>query len=80
VDDATAGHVRSTDGTLTGAAGALLLERLAACTGNFGAGLGLVGTLASSSELGNDDLVQQRHVGLNVEDLCRQVNLDSVSH
>jgi hypothetical protein len=39
-----------------------------------------VGTLASSSELGNDNLVQQRHVGLDVEDLGRQVNLDSVSH
>ena len=75
VDDATTGHVRSADRTLTGAAGALLLERLAACTGNLGAGLGLVRTLARSGELGDDDLVQQRHVGLNVEDLCGQVNL-----
>ena len=77
VDNATAGHVRGADGTLTGTAGTLLCERLAACTGYFGAVLGLVGTLAGSSELSDNNLVQQRHVGLYVEDLCRQVNLYS---
>jgi len=80
VDNATAGHVWSTDRTLTGAAGTLLLERLATCTRNFGAVLGLVGTLAGSSKLCNDNLVQQRDVGLYVEDLCRQFDVKCLSH
>lgn len=68
VYDATTGHVRSTDGTLTGAAGALLSVRLATCAGNLGAGLGLVRTLTSSSQLGHNDLVQQRNVRLDIKD------------
>jgi hypothetical protein len=36
--------------------------------------------LAGSCELRDDNLVQQRHVGLYVEDLCRQIDIYSVSH
>jgi hypothetical protein len=36
--------------------------------------------LAGGSELRDDNLVQQRHVGLYVEDLCRQIDIYSVSH
>src|SRR5690606_31827848 len=72
VDDATTGHLRCADRALTGAAGSLLLERLAACTGNFATTLGLVGSLACRSELRDNDLVDQRNVGLNVEQLGGQ--------
>ena len=59
VNNATAGHMRCTDGALTCVTGTLLLEGLTACTGNLAAVLGLVGALACSSELCNDNLVQQ---------------------
>ena len=68
------GTVHGPDRTLTGAAGALLLERLATCTRNFAAILGLCSALTSSSELRNDDLVDQRNVRLHIEDLGGEVN------
>ena len=74
VHDATAGHLRGADRTLTGTTGSLLLERLAAGTGDFTAVLGLVGALTGRSELRHDDLVDQRNVHLNVEDLRRQLD------
>ena len=74
VDDATAGHLRGADRALTGATGALLLERLAAGTGDLAAALGLVRALAGGGELGDDDLVDQRDVGLHVEELGGQVD------
>src|SRR5690606_413813 len=68
VHDATAGHVRRADGALTGVTRALLLEGLAACTGDLTATLGRVGALASRRELRDDDLVDQRDVRLDVEE------------
>src|SRR5699024_8373982 len=72
VHDATAGELRGADRALTGAAGALLAVRLAAAAGDLGAGLGLVRALAGSGQLGHHDLVDQRHVGGDVEDRRRQ--------
>ena len=69
VDDATAGHLRSADRALTSATGSLLLERLAAGTGDLAATLRVVRALAGGSELRDDDLVDQRDVGLHVEEL-----------
>ena len=73
VDDATTGELRSTGRTLTGAAGALLLVRLAATTTDLATALRVVGALASRRELRDDDLVDQRDVGLHVEDLGGQL-------
>jgi hypothetical protein len=67
VDDATTGHLRSADRALTSATGSLLLERLAAGTGDLTTTLGLVGSLAGGGELGDDDLVDERDVRLGVE-------------
>jgi hypothetical protein len=64
VDDATTGHLGGADRALTSATGSLLLERLATCTGDLAAALGLVRTLASRSALRDDDLVDERDVGL----------------
>jgi hypothetical protein len=57
VSHATATHLWSTDGALTSATGSLLLERLATGTGNFATVLGGLGSLASSCQLGNYNLV-----------------------
>ena len=67
VDGATAGELGCARRALTGAAGALLLVGLATATANLTAGLRVVCPLARRSELRDDDLVDQRHVDLNVE-------------
>ena len=67
MDDATAGHLRGADRALTSATGSLLLERLAAGAGDLAAALHLVGALTRCGELGGDHLVDQRDVGLDVE-------------
>ena len=74
VDDATAGELRGPGRALTGAAGALLAVGLAATAADLAAGLGGVRALARGSELGHDDLVDQRDVDLDVEDLGGQVS------
>ena len=78
VDDATAGELRRAGRALAGAAGALLLVRLAATAADLAAGLGGVRALAGGGQLGHDDLVDQRDVGLDVEDLGGQVDLDGL--
>src|SRR5699024_9171210 len=70
--DRPAGELRGADRALTGAAGARLGVRFAAAAGALGAGLGLVRALAGSGQLGHHDLVDQRHVGGDVEDRRRQ--------
>jgi hypothetical protein len=67
VDNSTTAVLRHTDRTLTSATGSLLLERLATRTGNFSAVLDLVRALASGSEMSNNDLVNERHIGHNIE-------------
>ena len=67
VGDATAAAVRRPDRALAGVAGALLLERLLAAAADLGAGLGALRAAAASGQLGRDDLVHQRHVGLHAE-------------
>ena len=74
VDDATAGELRRAGRALAGAAGALLLVGLAATAADLAAGLGGVGALAGGGQLGDDDLVDQRDVDLDVEDLGRQLD------
>ena len=74
VHDATTGELRRAGRALTGAAGALLLVRLAATTADLAAGLGAVRALAGRGELGHDDLVDQRDVDLDVEDLGGQLD------
>lgn len=70
VNDATAGELRRTGRTLTGAAGALLTVGLPTATTDLGAGLGLVRALTGSGQLCDDDLVKQRDADLlYVEDL-----------
>src|SRR5690606_34733570 len=59
---------------LPGAPGALLAIRLAAAAGDGSPPLGGVGALARGRELGDDDLVDQRHVHLRVEDLGGQLD------
>ena len=78
VDDATAGELRCAGRALAGAAGALLLVGLAATAAHLAAGLGGVRALARSSLLGDDDLVDQRDVDLDVEDLGGEINLDGL--
>ena len=73
VDDATAGELRRTGRALAGAAGALLLVRLPATTAHLATVLRVVGALARRGELRDDDLVDQRDVRLDVEDLGGQV-------
>src|SRR5206468_2048478 len=74
VDHATADVLRRAGRALAGAAGALLAERLAATASHLAAGLGVVGALARRGELGDDDLVHQRDVDLDLEHLCRQLD------
>ncbi len=78
VGDATTAHVRRTAGALAGVAGALLLERLLATAADFGAGLGALRATATSGQLGGDDLVHQRHVGLHAEHLVVEVEAAGV--
>jgi hypothetical protein len=74
VDDPTAGHLGSTDRSLTGTTCPLLLERLATGTRDLAATLGLVRSLARCCALGDDDLVDKRNVGLDVERLGGQID------
>ena len=78
VDDATAGELRRAGRALAGAAGALLLVGLAATAAHLAAGLGGVRALTRSGLLGDDDLVDQRDVDLDVEDLGGEVDLDGL--
>src|SRR5581483_3112190 len=59
-------------GTLPGPAGALLAPGLGPAAGALGPGLGGVGAGAGGGQLGGDDLVHDRHVGLDPEDRLRQ--------
>jgi hypothetical protein len=73
VGDPTAAHLRSTERTLTGATGSLLLERLLTGTRDLSVTLGALGALASSSQLGYYYLVDKWNVGLDVEQVCRKL-------
>ena len=66
--------LRGADRALTSATGSLLLERLAAGAGDLATTLGLVRALARCCELRDDDLVDQRDVGLDVEQLGGQLD------
>jgi hypothetical protein len=74
VDDATTAVLRGTNRTLTGTTGSLLLERLTTGTRNLTATLGLVGSLTSSSELSDNDLVHQRDIRHHIEQVSGKVN------
>src|SRR5690606_15364138 len=74
VDGATAGELRCTGRTLTRTAGALLAVRLLAAAGDLAAGLGRVRALTLRGQLRGDHLVHQRDVGLDVEQLGRQLD------
>src|SRR5690606_10524910 len=76
--DATTCELRCTGRALAGATGALLLVGLAATAANLAAGLGGVRALTGSGPLGDDDLVDQRDVDVDVEDLGREINLDGL--
>src|SRR5205085_8308075 len=72
VDRATAGELRGADRALAGAAGALLAVGLDATTADLAAGLRRVRALARGGQLGHHDLVHQRDVRIDVEELTRQ--------
>ncbi len=74
VHDSTAGHLGCADRALASATGSLLLERLAAGTGNFAAAKRVVRALAGGSELRDDDLVDERNVGLDVEQVLGELD------
>jgi hypothetical protein len=74
VHDATTAHLGSTDRALASATGSLLLERLAAGSGHLAATQRVVRSLASRGALGDDDLVNERDVGLHVEDLGGKID------
>src|SRR5690606_16361124 len=74
VDDATALVLRHPDRALTSTAGSLLLVRLAARTRNLAAAKRRVGTLTGGGALGDNHLVDERHVGLNIEELGGKIN------
>src|SRR5690606_11763184 len=78
VDRAAADELRRAGRALAGAAGALLLVGLAATAADLAATLGRVRALASGGLLRDDDLVDQRHVDRDVEDLGGQVHLDGL--
>ena len=75
VDDAAAGELRGTGRTLAGAAGALLPVRLLAAATDLATGLRRRGALAGRGQLAHDDLVDQRDVQRDIEDLGRQLDL-----
>ncbi len=74
VNDATTLHLGSTDRALAGATGSLLLEGLAAGAGDLAAAKSAVRTLPGRSALGDNNLVDERHIGLNVEQFSGQLN------
>src|SRR5439155_4978605 len=65
--DAAAGPVRRPVGALPGPPRALLPPRLLAATGHFGSGLRALRSPSRRGQLGGDDLVHHRHVGLDGE-------------
>src|SRR5690606_16075834 len=67
VHDSTTGHVRRADRALTGVTRALLLEGLAAGTGDLAATLVWVRSLVCGSVLRDHERVDQASVGLDVE-------------
>src|SRR5665811_398575 len=74
MNDTTADEPRCSGRTLTGAAGALLLVRLATTTAHLATRLGGGSALAGRGELTDNHLVNQGDVGLHVEDVVRKVN------
>ena len=74
VNGATSGPLRGADGALTSSSGTLLTPRLLATTGNRTTSLGGVGPLTGGSELRDDDLMDQRNVGVDVKDLTGKVD------
>jgi hypothetical protein len=74
VDNSTTAVLRSTDRTLTGATGSLLLERLTTSSGDLTATLGLVGSLTSSGKLRNYHLVHQRDIRHHVKQVGRKID------
>src|SRR5215831_7702488 len=64
---------RAADRTHTGASGALLLPELLTRTGDFRAGLHLVGARALRCRILPDRFVQQRFVDFGAEDFVRQL-------
>src|SRR5690606_12554540 len=74
VDRATAGELRGADRALTGAAGALLAVLLGATAADLATGLRVVRALTGSGQLSHHDLVHQRDVRLDVEDLRGQLH------
>jgi uncharacterized protein (UPF0333 family) len=78
VNNSTTGHLRSADRTLTSTTSSLLLERLTTSTRNFAAALDLVRTLAGSSKLSNNDLVDQGNVDGDIKEVCRKINRSSL--
>ena len=76
--DSATHPVRRADRTLAGAAHALLPERLGAAAGDLGTGLGGLGPGPCRCELGDDDLVHERRVGLVAEPLG--VEVDGAEH
>ena len=61
--------LRCTSRTLTSTTGALLAPRLLAAARDLATGLRSVGALTSSRKLGDDDLMNQRNVGIHVEEV-----------
>ena len=72
--DATTGVVGGVGRALAGVAGALLAVRLGAAAADLAAGLRRLRAGSPAGQLGRDDLVHQRDVGLHAED--RVVELD----
>src|SRR5690606_19352300 len=72
--DAAAPPLGGADRALPGPAGALLAPGLGPAAGHLGPGLGRLGAGAAGGELGRDDLVHDRDVGLDGEQ--RVVDVD----
>src|SRR5690606_29950568 len=73
VHHSTAGELRGADGALAGSSGALLPPRFATTAADLAAGFGRGVTAPRRGELGHDDLVDQWHIRLDVEDFYRQL-------
>ena len=70
----TAAPLRRADRTLAGATGALLPPRLRAAAAHFGARLRAVRSGPLGRELRGDDLVHDRNVRLDAEDVVGQLD------
>ena len=75
VGHATAPPLGSADRSRPGAAGSLLPPRLGAAAADFGPLLGLVGSGPGPGQLGGDDLMEHRQVGLDSEYLGVELDL-----